>query len=99
MYALACFCYVGFLCRTAPRSLRSNLRVHGKENLCKACLLISCFRLTEYEDLEAKAEEGLKQIEECRYEAGLGPQIRKVVKYGISFWKKESFVKVRASAR
>ena len=52
-----------------------------------------------YEELEAKAEEGLRQIEERKYALGLMPRIKKVMNYGISFWKKESCVKVLETTR
>lgn len=58
---------------------------------------LKCAR--EYEELEAKAAEALTQIEERNYAAGLPPQIRKVLKYGIAFWKKESCVSVLESTR
>ncbi|MBR5734071.1 MAG: AAA family ATPase, partial [Desulfovibrionaceae bacterium] len=53
----------------------------------------------EYGELEAKAAEALTQIENRNYAAGLPPQIRKVLNYGIAFWKKESCVKVLESSR
>ena len=101
--------YHGFmsgLLRGAGLNVKSN-REHGlgrsdlliEDGRRRRALIIELKIAPEYEELEAKAEEGLKQIEERRYEAGLGPQIRKVVSYGIAFWKKESFVKVKESAR
>ncbi|MBQ7503489.1 PD-(D/E)XK nuclease domain-containing protein, partial [bacterium] len=101
--------YHGFmsgLLRGAGLNVKSNReRGLGRSDLMvedgrrRRALIIELKIAPEYEDLEAKAEEGLKQIKERKYEAGLGPQIRRVVSFGIAFWKKESFVKVRESAR
>lgn len=46
------------------------------------------------EQLEDKAAQGLRQIEERKYAVSLPTSIREVFKYGIAFWKKESCVKV-----
>ncbi len=51
------------------------------------------------EELEVQAEEALQQIEERKYALGLVPRIKKVLNYGISFWKKESCVRVLETAR
>ncbi|MCR5813072.1 MAG: ATP-binding protein [Desulfovibrio sp.] len=51
------------------------------------------------EDLDTQAEAGLRQIEERHYVLGLEPQIRKVVQYGLAFWKKESCVKASEYVR
>ena len=58
---------------------------------------LKCAR--EHEELEAKAEEALRQIEERRYASGLSRYINKVINYGIAFWKKESCVKASETAR
>ena len=50
------------------------------------------------EDMEDKAEEALK-IEERKYAKGLGWRIKKVMNYGIAFWKKESCVKALETTR
>ncbi len=47
-----------------------------------------------YEELDRRAEEALAQIEEKKYAAGLSPQIKTVLNYGIAFWKKECCVKL-----
>ncbi|MCR4784710.1 MAG: ATP-binding protein [bacterium] len=51
------------------------------------------------EEMEDKAEEALKQIEERKYAKGLGWRIKKVMNYGIAFWKKESCVKALETTR
>ncbi|MCR5815189.1 MAG: ATP-binding protein [Desulfovibrio sp.] len=53
----------------------------------------------EFTQLEKKASEGLSQILERRYAAGLQPMICTVINYGIAFWKKECAVKVFKSGR
>ncbi|MBO4793885.1 MAG: PD-(D/E)XK nuclease domain-containing protein, partial [Deltaproteobacteria bacterium] len=50
----------------------------------------------EYQDLEARAEEALAQIEEKKYAEGLPPHIRTAQIYGIAFWKKECCVKTKS---
>ena len=59
----------------------------------KRAVIIELKYAKEYEDLEARAEEALAQIEEKKYAAGLPPNIRTVVNCGIAFWKKECCVK------
>ncbi|MBQ7529643.1 AAA family ATPase, partial [bacterium] len=60
----------------------------------RRALIIELKYAPKYTDLETKAEEGLKQIEEKNYVAGLQPQIKNVLGYAIAFWKKESLVRV-----
>ena len=62
-------------------------------------IIVELKRASEYDELESKAEEGLKQIEDRNYAAGLQPQRRRVVKYGVAFWKKETCVRVSESER
>lgn len=69
------------------------------DGLNRRAIIIELKYAREYEELEAKAEEGLRQIEERRYASGLGPQIRRVMNYGIAFWKKECCVKSLETAR
>lgn len=57
-------------------------------------MIIELKHASKYEQLEGKAVQGLRQIEERKYAVRLSPNIRKVFKYGIAFWKKESCVKV-----
>ena len=59
----------------------------------KRAVIIELKYAKEYGDLEARAEEALAQIEEKKYAAGLPPNIRTVINYGIAFWKKECCVK------
>ena len=59
----------------------------------KRAVIIELKYSKEYEDLEARADEALAQIEEKKYAAGLPPNIRTVINYGIAFWKKECCVK------
>ena len=59
----------------------------------KRAVIIELKYVKEYEDLEARAGEALAQIEEKKYAAGLPPNIRTVINYGIAFWKKECCVK------
>ena len=65
----------------------------------RRALILELKRAREYAHLDARAEEGLRQIAERRYAATLSPQIRQVTMYGIAFWKKECAVKVSAGAR
>ena len=101
--------YHGFmtgLLRGAGLAVRSN-REQGlgradiiiEDGRNKRGVIIELKHAQEYEELEAKAEEGLRQIEERNYAAGLGPHIRRVMNYGVSFWKKESCVKASETAR
>ena len=59
----------------------------------KRAVIIELKYAKEYGDLESRAEEALVQIEEKKYAAGLPPNIRTVINYGIAFWKKECCVK------
>lgn len=61
----------------------------------RRALILELKRAREYAHLDAKAEEGLRQIAERNYAAGLPPQIQTVMMYGIAFWRKECAVKVR----
>ena len=70
-----------------------------EEPLDRRAVIIELKYTREFKDLEAKAEEGLRQIEERKYALGLVPRIKKVVNYGIAFWKKESCVRVLETAR
>ena len=70
-----------------------------EDGLNRRAIIIELKYAREFEELEAKAEEALKQIEERKYALGLGPRIKKVMNYGIAFWKKESCVKVLETAR
>ena len=58
----------------------------------KRAMIIELKRALQYEQLEAEANDGLGQIARLKYAYGLPPQINKVLKYGIAFWKKECFV-------
>ena len=64
-----------------------------EDGLNKRAVIMELKYAPEYEDLEKKAGEALKQIEERKYAAGLPPNIRTVINYGIAFWKKECCVK------
>ncbi len=64
-----------------------------EDGLNKRAVIIELKYSKEYGDLEARAEEALAQIEEKKYAAGLPPNIRTVINYGIAFWKKECCVK------
>ena len=75
---------------------RSDITISDGLHNRAAIIELKC--ASRYEDLEAKASEGLKQIDERQYASGLPPQIRKVIKYGIAFWKKECAVRVSESA-
>ena len=76
---------------------RTDIVIDDSLNRRAVIIELKCAR--EFEELEAKAEEALKQIEERKYALGLGPRIKKVMNYGIAFWKKESCVKVLETAR
>ena len=69
------------------------------DSLNRRAIIIELKYAREFEELEAKAEEALKQIEERKYALGLGPRIKKVMNYGIAFWKKESCVKFLETVR
>ena len=62
------------------------------EGWCRRAMIIELKRALQYERLEAEASDGLRQIARLKYACGLPPQISKVLKYGIAFWKKECFV-------
>ena len=64
-----------------------------EDGLNKRAIIIELKYVPEYEDLDKKAREALKQIEERKYAAGLPPNIRTVINYGIAFWKKECCAK------
>ncbi len=64
-----------------------------EDGLNKRAVIIELKYSKEYGELEARAEEALAQIEEKKYAAGLPPNIRTVINYGIAFWKKECCVK------
>ena len=70
-----------------------------EDNLNRRAIIIELKYAREPEELEAKAEEALKQIEERKYALGLGWQIKKVINYGIAFWRKESWVRAVETAR
>ncbi|MCR5219644.1 MAG: ATP-binding protein [bacterium] len=70
---------------------RSDITI--EDGLNNRAIIIELKYAPEYEDLDRKAGEALAQIEERKYAAGLPPNIRTVLKYGISFWKKECCVK------
>ena len=70
-----------------------------EDGLNRRAIIIELKYAREYGELEVRAAEGLKQIEERRYASGLGPHIRSVLNYGIAFWKKECCVKALESAR
>ena len=69
-----------------------------EDGLNRRAIIIELKYAREYGELEVRAAEGLKQIEERRYASGLGPHIRSVLNYGIAFWKKECCVKALESA-
>ena len=64
-----------------------------EDGLNKRAIIIELKYAKEYEYLESRAEEALAQIEDKKYAAGLPPNIRTVINYGIAFWKKECCVK------
>ena len=70
-----------------------------EDSLNRRAIIIELKYTREFKDLEAKAEEALKQIEERKYALGLGPLIKKIINYGIAFWKKESCVKASEVAQ
>ncbi len=79
------------ICSNSETGLgRADIVIEDGLNRRAIIIELKCART--YEELESKAEEGLRQIEERKYASGLAPQIRKVMNYGISFWKKESCV-------
>ena len=55
-------------------------------------MIIELKRALQYERLEAEANDGLGQIGRLKDAYGLSPQISRILKYGIAFWKKECFV-------
>lgn len=71
---------------------RADLAVEDGKN--KRALIIELKRAAKYDELDRMAAEALEQIEKRKYAAELQPQIRTVLKYGISFWKKECCVKM-----
>ena len=96
--------YHGFLAgliRGAGIAIKSN-RENGlgrtditvEDGLNNRAIIIELKYAPEYEDLDQKAEEALAQIEEKKYAAGLSPQIKTALKYGMAFWKKECCVKL-----
>ena len=60
----------------------------------KRALIFELKRAATYEELDAKASEGLAQIKEKQYAIGLSPQIKTVLQYGLAFWNKECCVKL-----
>ena len=70
-----------------------------EDSLNRRAIIIELKYTREFKDLEAKAEEALKQIAERKYALGLGPLIKKIINYGIAFWKKESCVKASEVAQ
>ncbi|MCR5814003.1 MAG: ATP-binding protein [Desulfovibrio sp.] len=101
--------YHGFLAgllRGAGADIRSN-RENGlgrtditmEDGLNNRAVIIEVKRAGHYDDLDKAADEALAQIEEKKYAADLPPQIKTVINYGISFWKKECAVKVLESGR
>ena len=49
-----------------------------------------------FDDLEKRADDALKQIEENKYEMELRDDgYKNIIKYGISFFKKDCFVKIK----
>ncbi|MCR4784718.1 MAG: ATP-binding protein [bacterium] len=76
---------------------RADIVIEDGLNRRAIIIELKCARTPE--ELEAKAGEALKQIEERKYAQGLGWRIKKVMNYGIAFWKKESCVKVLETER
>nr|MCR5219869.1 PD-(D/E)XK nuclease domain-containing protein [bacterium] len=70
---------------------RSDITI--EDGLHNRAIIIELKYAPEYKDLEKKAEEALRQIEEKKYAVGLPPNIRIVINYGIAFWKKECCVR------
>ena len=70
-----------------------------EDPLNRRAIIIELKYARKPEEMEDKAEEALKQIEERKYAKGLVPRIQKVTNYGIAFWKKESCIKVLETAR
>jgi len=101
--------YQGFLTgllRGAGLAVRSNdesglgrADIVIEDGLNDRAIIIELKYARDYAELGDRAAEGLRQIDERNYAAGLQPQIRRVMKYGIAFWKKESAVKVLESTR
>ena len=58
----------------------------------KRAMIIELKQALQYEQLEAEANDGLRQIARLKDAYGLPPQISRILKYGIAFWKKECFV-------
>ncbi len=82
--------YHGFLTgllRGAGLNVRSNDEqglgrpdIIIEDGLHERAIIIELKSASEYKDLDIKAEEGLRQIEDCNYAVGLPPQIRRVMK-------------------
>ena len=96
--------YHGFLAgliRGAGLAIKSN-REHGlgrtdiviEDGRNRRAIIIEIKKADAFNDLDHKADEALAQIDEKNYVAGLSPQIKTVIKYGIAFWKKECCVKL-----
>nr|MCR5813012.1 PD-(D/E)XK nuclease domain-containing protein [Desulfovibrio sp.] len=101
--------YHGFLTglmRGAGADIQSNREsglgrtdITMEDGLNNRAVIIEVKRAGHYDDLEKMADEALAQIGEKKYAAALPPQIKTVLKYGVSFWKKECAVKVFESGR
>ncbi|MCR5813073.1 MAG: ATP-binding protein [Desulfovibrio sp.] len=96
--------YHGFLTgllRGAGFSVLSNREEgHGLPDIVledgrhKRALIIEVKAAKTYHELEQVSQVALRQIQEKQYVSGISPQIRKIIFYGIAFWKKESSVQV-----
>ena len=71
---------------------RTDIVIEDGRN--KRAIIFELKKADKYEELDKKADEALVQIEEKKYAAGLSPQIKTVLKYGVAFWEKECCVKL-----
>ena len=87
-----------FICSNGEPGLgRTDIVIEDPLN--RRAIIIELKYARKPEEMEDKAEEALKQIEERKYAKGLGWRIKKVMNYGIAFWKKESCVKALETTR
>lgn len=84
----------GFVIKTNRESGLGRPDIIIEDGKNKRALIFELKRAATYEELDAKASEGLAQIKEKQYAIGLSPQIKTVLQYGVAFWKKECCVKL-----
>ena len=65
-----------------------------EKELVRRVLTVEVKAAKTYHELEQVSQVALRQIQEKQYVSGISPQIRKIIFYGIAFWKKESSVQV-----